>query len=78
MDKSYNPFKKPAAPKNFGTVIEKAPLSYGVGDRVIHRKFGEGVVLSITDGGRDFEVLVRFDDGEEKKMFASFAKLEKA
>lgn len=78
VDKSYNPFKKPAAPKNFGTVIEKAPLSYGVGDRVIHRKFGEGVVLSITDGGRDFEVLVRFDDGEEKKMFASFAKLEKA
>ena len=78
VDVSYNPFKKPAAPKNFGTVIEKAPLSYGVGDRVVHRKFGEGVVLSITDGGRDFEVTVRFDGGEEKKMFASFAKLEKA
>ena len=77
-DKSYNPFKKPVAPKNFGTSIVKAPLSYGVGDRVSHRKFGEGVVLSITDGGRDFEVTVRFDGGEEKKMFASFAKLEKA
>ena len=77
-DTSYNPFKKPVAPKNFGTTIAKAPLSYAVGDRVTHRKFGEGVVLSITDGGRDFEVLVRFDGGEEKKMFASFAKLEKA
>lgn len=77
-DKAYNPFKKPVAPKNFGTSIVKAPLSYGVGDRVSHRKFGEGVVLSITDGGRDFEVTVRFDGGEEKKMFASFAKLEKA
>lgn len=77
-DNSYNPFKKPVAPKNFGTTIVKAPLSYEVGDRVRHRKFGEGVVLSITDGGRDFEVTVRFEDGEEKKMFASFAKLEKA
>ena len=72
-----NPYTKPVAPKNFGTKIEKAPLDYGVGDRVRHRKFGEGTVTAITDGGRDYEVTVDFDGGETKKMFASFAKLEK-
>ena len=48
-----------------------------VGDRVSHQKFGEGEVLSINDGGRDFEVTVRFEGGNVRKMFASFAKLTK-
>jgi DNA helicase-2/ATP-dependent DNA helicase PcrA len=47
-----------------------------VGDRVSHVKFGEGTVLSIDDGGRDYEVAVDFD-GKVKRMFAGFAKLEK-
>jgi DNA helicase-2/ATP-dependent DNA helicase PcrA len=57
-------------------VIKSAP-SYKEGDRVSHRKFGEGTVISINDGGRDFEVSVNFDGVGVKKMFASFAKLEK-
>ena len=52
-------------------------LSYGVGDRVRHMKFGEGTVTAITEGGRDYEVSVDFDNEEKKKMFASFAKLQK-
>lgn len=40
-------------------------------------KFGEGTVLEITPGGRDFEVKVEFDDVGVKKMFAGFAKLKK-
>lgn len=52
-------------------------LSYGVGDRVAHIKFGEGTVLGIIEGGRDFEVTVHFDTAGTKKMFASFAKLKK-
>ena len=55
---------------------DKSPLNYEVGDRVSHAKFGEGTVLSIDDGGRDFEVAVDFD-GKVKRMFAGFAKLEK-
>ena len=50
---------------------------YGEGDRVRHVKFGEGTVVQINDGGRDFEVTVEFDQAGRKKMFASFAKLEK-
>lgn len=52
-------------------------LSYGVGDRVRHIKFGEGTVTNIVSGGRDFEVTVDFDGAGTKKMFAMFAKLQK-
>ena len=62
--------------KSFG-VKEGQALSYDVGDRVKHMKFGEGLVIGIVEGGRDFEVTVQFDDFGTKKMFASFAKLQK-
>ena len=52
-------------------------LSYGVGDRVRHVKFGEGTVLEIKEGGRDYEVTVQFDSAGVRKMFAMFAKLVK-
>lgn len=64
-------------PKVMAAKIEKLPLDYGVGDRVSHIKFGEGTVKDITDGGRDYEVTVVFDSVGQKKMFASFAKLQK-
>jgi DNA helicase-2/ATP-dependent DNA helicase PcrA len=58
--------------------VKKAEgLSYGVGDRVRHVKFGEGTVLSVEDGKKDYEVVVNFDKAGEKKLFASFAKLQK-
>ncbi len=63
-------------PKQF-QVVKADRLDYGVGDRVSHVKFGEGVVLDITEGGRGFEVKVEFDRAGIKKMFASFAKLKK-
>ena len=52
-------------------------LSYNVGDRVRHVKFGEGTVLDIKEGGRDHEVTVEFDQTGVRKMFAMFAKLVK-
>ncbi|MBR3401720.1 MAG: UvrD-helicase domain-containing protein [Parasporobacterium sp.] len=58
-------------------VKNQAGLDYGVGDRVSHIKFGEGVVIAIDEGGRDYEVTVDFEDFGIKKMFAAFARLEK-
>ena len=52
-------------------------LSYQVGDRVRHTKFGEGTVLEIKEGGRDHEVTVEFDSAGVRKMFAMFARLVK-
>ena len=56
---------------------QKTELSYNVGDRVRHIKFGDGEVMAIVEGGRDYEVTVDFDKAGTKKMFASFAKLKK-
>ena len=64
--------------RNFGSAQEShGGLSYQVGDRVRHFKFGDGVVTSIVSGGRDYEVTVDFDKAGTKKMFAAFAKLKK-
>ena len=52
-------------------------LDYSVGDRVKHIRFGEGTVLEIIEGAKDYEVRVNFDVAGVKKLFASFAKLQK-
>lgn len=70
------PYSAGTASKTFSTA-EKAALDYGVGDKVRHMKFGEGIVAKIVDGGRDYEVTVDFEEAGTKKMFASFAKLKK-
>ena len=59
------------------TAQKSDSLAYGAGDRVRHVKFGEGTVLDIKEGGRDFEVTVEFDTAGVRKMFAMFAKLVK-
>ena len=74
-----NPFQiSSPGQRSFGTeTLKSVSLDYGVGDRVEHQKFGEGVVKNIVEGGRDYEVTVEFDDCGVKKMFAAFAKLKK-
>jgi len=58
--------------------VQKASsLSYGVGDRVKHVKFGEGTVTEIRNQPKDYEVTVDFDRAGTKRLFAAFAKLEK-
>lgn len=59
------------------TVNKADGLDYGVGDRVSHIKFGEGIVSAVAEGGKDYEVTVAFENFGIKKMFASFAKLKK-
>ena len=48
-----------------------------VGDRVAHAMFGEGTILSSRDMGGDVLYEVRFDNGQTKKLMATFAKLRK-
>ena len=67
---------QPAFGKTF-TVERALTLDYGVGDTVKHVKFGVGVVQEVKNGGKDYEVTVDFEEYGVKRMFASFAKLEK-
>ena len=67
-----------AIQKGSGLMAKKSEgLTYGVGDRVRHVKFGDGTVTEIKEGGRDYEVTVQFDTAGVRKMFALFAKLIK-
>ena len=72
---AYKSPSKPSFGKEF--VVTKADIDYGVGDRVSHIKFGEGTVLGVEDGPRDYQVTVNFDASGQKVMMASFAKLKK-
>ena len=58
-------------------VTKAESLAYQAGDRVRHAKFGIGTVREITEQKRDFEVAVEFDNYGVKRMYASFARLEK-
>lgn len=67
---------QPAFGKTF-TVNRALTLDYGVGDTVKHIKFGIGIVQEVKNGGKDYEVTVDFENYGIKRMFASFAKLQK-
>lgn len=68
--------KNPGFGKTF-TVQKAETLEYKEGDRVRHDRFGDGTVKKITDGARDYEVIVEFDTSGQRKMMACFAKLKK-
>ena len=75
--KYVNPYVSAPKPARQFEVKNGQGLPYQVGDRVSHIKFGEGIVTVIDHGGKDYEVTVDFDDFGNKKMMATFAKLEK-
>ncbi len=70
-------FKAKAFEPKVFEVKKASHLDYAEGDRVRHIKFGEGTVLEIEEGKKDYEVKVDFDTAGVKRMFASFAKLKK-
>ncbi len=47
------------------------------GDRVRHRKFGDGTVVTSQAIGRDAIVVIDFDTAGNKRLMAAFAKLER-
>lgn len=47
------------------------------GDRVHHRKFGDGMIVSVTPSGNDHLVEILFDNVGTKNLMASIAKLKK-
>lgn len=52
-------------------------LGYEQGDRVRHQKYGDGTVMKIEPGARDYQVTVVFDEAGQKIMYAGFARLKK-
>ena len=51
--------------------------SFKAGDRIRHRKFGDGTVLEAKAIGADTFLRVEFDSVGEKKLMAAYVKLER-
>lgn len=64
----------------FGQVQAQAVdsnVDYSVGDTVVHKAFGTGVILSKTAMGGDFLLEIAFDKAGTKKLMAKFSKIQK-
>ncbi len=64
-----NEIKKLVTPENVA-------MSFKVGDKVGHKKFGKGVVKNVMPAGADYELTVHFEDIGTKKLMSTFANLE--
>ena len=51
--------------------------SFSAGDRVNHKKFGDGMILSVKPENGDTQLEIAFDNVGTKTLMASFAKLTK-
>ena len=67
--------KKPFVEKN--DLSNKNSHNFLVADKVFHKKFGEGVIVSIEEKSTDYEVTVAFNSQGVKRLMLSYAKLEK-
>ncbi len=74
MDKSSFSFDKP---KKAAPATGSAALDFAPGDRVAHRKFGEGTVLEAKAIGADMFLKVNFESVGEKNLMAAYVQLEK-
>ena len=57
---------------NEGTDITK----YEEGQRIYHKKFGEGIINKIEEEGEDYKLDISFDKVGHKRLMAKFANLE--
>lgn len=58
--------------------VKPAPAgTYRVGDTVLHKAFGTGLIVSATPMANDTLLEVAFDKAGTKKLFANFARLTK-
>ena len=64
------PVTTPAAPKPKATAPE-----FKVGDRVLHKAFGEGSLRKMTPMGNDYLIEIEFDSGTVKKLMLRAAAL---
>ena len=68
-----------AKPTGFGykPPAAKSGVVYHVGDTVLHKLFGKGMILSAEKMGNDTLLEIAFDKAGTKKLMANFCKMEK-
>ena len=69
---AFNLYQKPKEQEPLPENIDFKP-----GDMVMHRKFGQGMVIEAQRFGKDMRLVIEFDSVGTKQLMAAFAKLEK-
>ncbi|GGB10640.1 DNA helicase PcrA [Macrococcus hajekii] len=59
------------------TTHQPAPGQYKIGDKVIHKSWGEGLVSNVTDKGGSQELDIIFKSVGMKRLLSQFAPIEK-
>ncbi len=77
----------PLAAKDYQAIIKNNTFTasarpavnehYKMGERVAHKKFGEGMITGVTETGGDIQLEISFDKVGTRTLMASFAKLKK-
>lgn len=70
---NYDPSKAPS----FTKPIQKSGTVYKVGDAVLHKVFGKGMVVRADKMGNDTMLEIAFETKGTKKLMANFCKMEK-
>ena len=59
------------------TAVKATNTTYEAGERVSHKIFGEGTIISATPASNDYMLEIAFDKVGTKKIMANFAKITK-
>jgi len=78
MDLGSGAFQALDGPRAAPPVLEEGALVWRAGDRVRHRRFGDGIVVSSQMVKGDEEVTVAFVGQGVKRLIAAYAGLERA
>ena len=70
---NYNPKLSPA----FNKTVQKTTNTYAVGDRVLHKVFGKGMIVKAEKMGNDTMLEITFETKGTKTLMANFCKMEK-
>lgn len=68
----------PAGTSNEGDASSGQAVEYVLGDTVVHKKWGDGVVVGVTGSGIDQEIKVAFPDRGVKDLIVKYAPISKA
>ena len=73
--------KKKATNSYFSTTVSEVSqssidkINYTIGQQVVHKTFGKGIILSITPAGNDTMLEIAFEEVGTKKIMSNYAKL---
>ena len=67
----------PAKPSFYQKPTIKSGTTYSVGDSVLHKVFGKGMIVSAEKMGNDTLLEIAFEKSGTKKLMANFCKMEK-